>query len=57
MLVTQWANGEIEKYEFYWATRFYSAERVAKAARVDVEVVRDRRRYLRQLEKQGRLSN
>jgi hypothetical protein len=41
--------GAMGKYEFYHATRHYSAKQVAEASGIDIDVVRDRRRYLRQL--------
>jgi hypothetical protein len=43
----------IDKFEFYDATKHYSAQAVAEASGIDLGVVQDRRRYLRQLAKQG----
>lgn len=53
-LAASWEAKEIDKFEFYDATKGYRAELVAKVADIPVHVVRDRRRYLRQLAKQGK---
>jgi uncharacterized protein YifN (PemK superfamily) len=47
------AAGEIDKFEFYDETRWYPARLVAQVSGIDLEVVRDRRRYLNQLRRQG----
>jgi hypothetical protein len=44
---------QIDKFEFYDATKWYPAQLIADTIGTDVEVVRDRRRYLRQLAKVG----
>lgn len=51
-LAQQFIAGEIDKFDFYEATKNYPAQKVADAADIDIEVVKDRRRYLRQLAKQ-----
>jgi hypothetical protein len=48
-----WQRGTVEKFEFYHRTRGYAAQRVADITGIDIDVIRDRRRYLRQLAKQG----
>jgi len=47
-------GGEMDKYEFYQLTKGYPAQEVADAIGSNVEVVRMRRRYLRQLAKQSK---
>lgn len=52
-MLTLWQSGQMEKYEFYDATIGYPAKSVAAATGIDIDVIRDRRRYLRQLAKQA----
>lgn len=42
-------RGEINKYEYYESTKWYTAQQVADAIRADVGVVRMRRRDLRRM--------
>jgi len=42
---------EIDKFEFYDSTRWYSAQQVADMIGTPITVVQDRRRYLNQLRK------
>jgi hypothetical protein len=58
----RFSDGEIDKWEFYTSTRWYSAKQIVAAGEqfgtfagcIDpLGVVRDRRRYLNQLAKQG----
>jgi len=44
----------LDKYEFYQLTKGYPVQEVADAIGSNVEVVRMRRRYLRQLAKQSK---
>lgn len=53
-LVARWSAGEIDKFEFDAATARYPALQVARVADVPVEVVRKRRRYLRQLDSRAK---
>lgn len=39
----------IDKFEFYSATKHYSAQEVADASGIDLGVVQDRRHYLRHM--------
>lgn len=48
--------GEIGKFDFYDATMNYRASLVAEVSGIDLAVVQDRRRYLRQLAKQCKAS-
>lgn len=47
--VADFQAARIEKYEFYARTADYPAAQVASAADIPIDVVLDRRRYLRQL--------
>jgi len=51
--LSRWENGEIDKYEFYYLTREHSPELVGAVAGIPVPVVKDRRRYLKQLATQS----
>ena len=46
-----WMGGTVDKFEFYARTKGYAAQRVADITGIDVDVIKDRRRYLRQLAK------
>jgi hypothetical protein len=59
----RFAAGEIDKWEFYASTRWYSAKAIVEAGKpfgtfdgcIDpLGVVRDRRRYMNQLREHGR---
>jgi hypothetical protein len=45
----RWERGEIDKFEFYAATMDHRVSLVAEVTGIPVDVIRDRRRYLRQL--------
>ncbi len=45
----RWDSGDISKYEFYGSTMNHSAKLVAEISGIDIEVIKDRRRYLKQL--------
>lgn len=53
-LTAQFEAGEIDKFDFYDATMNYPAKLVADVSGININVVKDRRRYLRQLEKDMR---
>jgi hypothetical protein len=48
-LFDRWERGEIDKFDFYAATLDHRVSTVAEATGIDPDVIRDRRRYLRQL--------
>lgn len=49
-LLSKWETGLIKKYDFYDLTMNYTPKLIAEVTGIEVEVVKDRRRYLRQLE-------
>ena len=49
VLAAQFAAGEMDKYEFYEATMGFGIHAIHLATGIDHDVIRDRRRYLRQL--------
>lgn len=52
-LFTLWERGEISKYEFYGETMKHRPSLIAEITGIDRAVIDDRRRYLRQLDKQS----
>ena len=52
--LARWQSGESHKYEFYDLTAKLPARLVAEVADIPVDVVKDRRRYLRQLGAMGK---
>lgn len=44
-----WQAGETDKFYFYDATKWYPVAKIAEVTGIDPDVIRDRRRYLRQL--------
>jgi hypothetical protein len=51
-LLAQWDNMEIDKYDFYEATMPFTPAFIAEVTAIDLAVIKDRRRYLRQLAEQ-----
>lgn len=45
--LAMWESGQIEKYEFYASTMTLSAKVVSAVTGIEVDVIKDRRRYLR----------
>lgn len=50
-LAELWAEGKIDKFDFYYRTDRFPPKLIAEVADIPVDVVKDRRRYLRQLAK------
>lgn len=53
-LSRQFIAGEIDKFDFYIDTINYTAKQVAEASGVDIEIVKDRRSYMRELIRQSK---
>lgn len=48
-LVEEFFTGKISKFDFYSATKNYKLQAISDAAGISVDVIKDRRRYLRQI--------
>lgn len=58
-LERQWAlfqAGEIEKYFFYDATKWYPVAKIAEVTGIEPDVIRDRRLYLRHLAEDAKVA-
>jgi hypothetical protein len=48
-LLADWETHRISKYEFYGETICHTPKLIAEVTGIDIDVIKDRRRYLRQL--------
>lgn len=48
----RWESGTIGKYDFYDITMNHTPKLIAEVTGIDIDVIKDRRRYLRQLDAQ-----
>jgi hypothetical protein len=48
-LLHGWETGSISKYDFYDATMGNTPKLISEVTGIDIDVIKDRRRYLRQL--------
>lgn len=49
----RWESGTFTKYDFYDATMKHTPKLIAEVTGIDIDVIKDRRRYLRQLDAQS----